>query len=132
MGPDIGPHSDYMMSLAQPIPANGKLHIYVGTADHIARPETFRTKARYQSIEARAVTITDIDGFNHVAYNTAPAYLPQRPRTLVAPDAKVLSSAVQSPAPWSNDITTLSNVMHLERQRELGNLPEIGKAASIK
>lgn len=132
MGPDIGPHSDYMTSLAQPMPANGKLHIYVGTADHIARPEAFRTKARYKSIEARAVTIKDIEGFNHVAYNSAPADFLNMPRTLAAPDSKVLSSAVQSPAPWSIDITTLTNVVHLERQRELGNLPEIGKAASIK
>lgn len=93
MGPDIGPHSDYMTSLAQPMPANGELHIYVGTADNIARPEAFRTKERYKSIEARAVTITDIEGINHVAYSTAPAYLPQRPRTLVAPDAKALATA---------------------------------------
>lgn len=33
MGPDIGPHSDYMRSLAQPMPANGVLRIYLGTDD---------------------------------------------------------------------------------------------------
>jgi hypothetical protein len=71
MGPDIGPHSQYMKSLAQAMPANGELRIYVGTKDDIALPTGASAKSRYQSIEMRAARTTTMEGFDHVAYNMA-------------------------------------------------------------
>jgi hypothetical protein len=62
-----------MKSLTQAMPANGELRIYVGTIDNIALPKGVSAKSRYQSIEMRAARVTQMAGFNPVAYNTAPA-----------------------------------------------------------
>lgn len=71
MGPDIGPGSQFMESLSQPWPENMALHIYQGTADHVAQPEASSTSSRYNSIEANAQSITLIDGFKHTDYRNA-------------------------------------------------------------
>jgi pimeloyl-ACP methyl ester carboxylesterase len=75
MGPDIGPDSAYMKSLASPLPPNAELNIYVGSIDDVALPDTRFTKARYKSVEVRASAIMTIEGFNHVEYNKASAEL---------------------------------------------------------
>jgi hypothetical protein len=69
-GPDIGPHSDFMKSLAQPWPENMNLHLYVGSEDTLVRPEASSTKAQYDTIEANAKTVTVIEGLGHVDYNS--------------------------------------------------------------
>lgn len=71
MGPDIGPGSDYMKSLAQPLPGNVDLHMYIGSDDKVARPEASSTHARYDSVEANAKSVTVIEGFKHTDYREA-------------------------------------------------------------
>ena len=71
MGPDIGPGSDFMKSLSQPWPSNMDLHLYQGSADHVARPEASSTEARYDAIEANAKSVTVIEGFKHTDYREA-------------------------------------------------------------
>jgi len=73
MGPEIGPGSDYMKSLAQPMPANGEFHIYKGDIDNVATPAMDSTKDRYASIERNAASATDMVGFGHNDYKKAPA-----------------------------------------------------------
>lgn len=126
MGPDIGPHSDYMKNLAQPMPANGELHIYLGTADNIARPEGARTKERYKSIEARAVSVMDIEGFNHVAYRTVPADLLNVPGNDAASEYENISFAEQPTTQRSIEKTASTAVVHLE----LEIFPAIAKVGS--
>lgn len=72
MGPEIGPGSDYMKSLAQPMPANGELHIYKGDIDKVATPAMDSTRERYASIEKNAMSATDMEGFGHNDYKKAP------------------------------------------------------------
>ena len=68
--PDLGPHSDYMKSLTQPLSPNMDLHMYVGTDDTLVRPEASSTKALYSAIESQASTVTVIEGLGHVDYNS--------------------------------------------------------------
>jgi pimeloyl-ACP methyl ester carboxylesterase len=77
MGPDIGPNSDYMKDLAQPLPANAELNIYIGTADHTALPDGKAARIRYNSIEELATVVLNINDCDHVAYNqkTAPLFV---------------------------------------------------------
>lgn len=74
MAKDIGPNSMYMQSLAQPMPINGKLRMYVGTTDDVALPGAWSTKARYASIEVLASASVLLNNFSHDAYNSVPAY----------------------------------------------------------
>jgi pimeloyl-ACP methyl ester carboxylesterase len=69
MGPDIGPHSEFMKGLAQPWPSNMAMHLYVGSNDTVVRPEAASTKAQYNAVEANATTVTIIEGAGHVDYN---------------------------------------------------------------
>lgn len=70
---ELVPDSDYLTSLRRPMPANGRLHLYVGGDDTIALPTTSRTKRRYALTEANATTITTIAGFRHNDYGKAPS-----------------------------------------------------------
>ncbi len=73
MAKELRPGSDYLASLAQPLPPNGSLHLYVGNADRVALPARSATRRHYAQIEAHATTITTIDRFQHDDYNKAPA-----------------------------------------------------------
>jgi hypothetical protein len=79
MALNIGPNSEYMKNLAQPMPPNGKLNIYVGTTDGIALPETSSTKSRYASIEAFAFSINEMKNVDHNSYNSADADIMNSP-----------------------------------------------------
>ncbi|MBC8737142.1 alpha/beta hydrolase [Paraburkholderia sp. UCT31] len=75
MGPDIGPGSPYMKSLAQDWPANMDFHMTVGSKDHVALPAASSTHERYNEIEAKAQSITVVEGYQHTDYRNAGASL---------------------------------------------------------
>lgn len=69
MGPDIGPSSSFMQRLAQPMPKNGSLRIYIGSKDDVAKPEIFTTINRYKSISQLAESTTVVKDAAHDDYN---------------------------------------------------------------
>lgn len=75
MGPEMGPGSEYLKNLSQPMPSNGELHLYRGDIDTVSTPEADNTKARYASTESNATSVTILAGFEHNDYNTAPPEL---------------------------------------------------------
>lgn len=97
MGPEIGPGSDYMQSLAKPMPQNGEFHVYKGDVDTVSTPEMDSTKARYDSIERNATSATELVGFKHNDYSKAPPEL--------------LDSTIGKPVPgYDTQIAMASNV----------------------
>ncbi len=69
MATELKPGSNYLNSLSKPMPANGRLHLYAGNADHVALPVRSVTRRRYALIEANAASVTTIDGFLHNDYS---------------------------------------------------------------
>lgn len=68
MGPEIGPHSDYMKGLEQKWPENMDFNVYKGTADNTATPGSGWTNERYEAIAGKADTMVVLEGFNHTDY----------------------------------------------------------------
>ncbi len=69
MAPELRPSSRFLASLAAPMPPNGELHLYVGTDDGVAQPDTAAARQRYAELEAQARTVTELDGVRHNDYN---------------------------------------------------------------
>ena len=101
MGPEMGPTSPYLSSLAQPMPTNGELHIYRGTADDVATPEATRTKERYDSIEGLATSVTELQDYGHSDYAKMPLELlsPYLERPLPGIEILVMEPGQQIPVP---------------------------------
>jgi hypothetical protein len=74
MAAELQPDSAFLAGLARPMPANGRMHIYVGDADHVALPFMSATRSRYASIEAYASMVTMIEGLGHGDYGRAPVF----------------------------------------------------------
>lgn len=71
MAPELRPASGFLASLAQAMPGNGTLHMYVGMADHVALPLQSASRARHASAEAIAASLTTIDKLAHGDYSRA-------------------------------------------------------------
>lgn len=99
MGPEIGPGSDYMKSLTQPMPANGEFHIYKGDVDNVATPAMDSTKDRYASIERNAVSATELEGFRHNDYKNAPPEVLEVSRDAPVPGFDTRAAAADAPKP---------------------------------
>lgn len=99
MGPEIGPGSDYMKDLAQPMPPNGELHIYKGDRDTVATPEMDSTKERYASIEKNAVSATELEGFGHNDYKKAPPEVLEVSRDAAVPGFETRAEVGSAPKP---------------------------------
>lgn len=80
MGPEIGPHSDYMKSLAQEWPKNMEFHVYSGTTDNVATPKASSTIERYDEITGKANSFVMLEGFKHPDYVEAGASVMQASR----------------------------------------------------
>jgi triacylglycerol esterase/lipase EstA (alpha/beta hydrolase family) len=96
MAIDIGPSSDFMKSLDQPMPKNSELHMYLGTADDIAKPEAASTISRYQAIESQATSVTQIEKFDHTAYSSATADILNSPHNDMVPGFEVVNAPSQT------------------------------------
>lgn len=97
MGPEIGPHSDYMESLAQKWPDNMEFHVYQGTTDKVAAPDASFTKDRYADITSHADSMVLMEGFQHDEYVEADPQVLNAGRGGQVPgmDATELASAPQ-------------------------------------
>jgi hypothetical protein len=71
MAAELMPGSDYLTSLAQAMPSNGTMHVYVGNKDNIALPLVFASRQRYERNEGNAATVTIIDNLTHDSYHQA-------------------------------------------------------------
>jgi len=78
MGPEMGPHSSFLKSLAMDWPANMEFNVYRGLQDTVSTPETAATENRYAAITRHANTLADLEETDHVGYRS------ENPKVLLA------------------------------------------------
>lgn len=116
MGPEMRPSSDYIESLARPMPGSGQLHLYVGTADKTALPGSNLTEEPYKAIEAIAASVVEIYGYGHDSYNEASANILTSYTGEIAPGFERVDHAN------TNDFGKDSPAVEKEREQEAAEI----------